>query len=227
MIRRQLRYFWRLALIWALLLPACAPSPAPVTEVDATTTTFNDDFSVANEVWTTFDAPESAAYVQQGELYLEDRGRGIGVYTQLLEQKLANAGIQNASIQNASIQVTVRHVEGSQDNWMGAICRQQDEENYYLFAISADGYYLILKVEAGFPTPLVGPAAADAIHTGRDRNTLEMRCEGDTLTFKINDTFTVTQTDASFPAGGVALFTDAVRGGMTTTAFDDFALLQP
>ncbi|MBN1920916.1 MAG: hypothetical protein JW892_06705 [Anaerolineae bacterium] len=217
MIHRQTHRFWRLALLWLLLLPACAPNPNPTAEAETATATFNDDFSAASGVWTTFNAPESAAYVQQGELYLEDRGRGIGVYTQFLEQTLADV----------IIQVTMRHVEGSQDNWMGVICRQQDEKNYTLFAISADGYYLILNVEDGFSTPLVGPATADAIRTGRDRNTLEVRCEGDTLTLKINDTFTVTQTDASFPEGGVALFTDAVRGGMTTTAFDDFALLQP
>lgn len=215
---RQHRHLWYLALAVLLWLPACAPTPPPTltTETPATEI-INDSFSAASDAWTLFDAPESAAIVQQGELYLEDRGRGIGVYSQFLGRSFADV----------ILQVTVRHVEGTQDNWMGAICRQQDEENYTLFAISADGYYLILKVENGSPTPLVGPTPADVIHTGRDRNTLEVRCEGPMLTLIINDTLTVSHTDESTLEGGVALFTDAVRGGTTTTAFDDFALLQP
>jgi len=216
---REHRHCWFLALAVLLWLTACAPtSPSTPTETPGTAPEIiNDSFSTTNDAWTLFDAPESAATVQQGELYLEDRGRGIGVYTQLLGRSFADV----------ILQVTVRHVEGTQDNWMGAICRQQDEENYTLFAISADGYYLILKVENGSPTPLVGPAPADVIHTGRNRNTLEVRCEGPTLTLIINDTLTVSYTDESTLQGGVALFTDAVRGGTTTTAFDDFALLQP
>lgn len=218
MNRREHRYLWCLTLAVLLWLSACAPTPTATTETPGTATEIiNDSFSTTSDAWTLFDAPESAAYVQQGELYLEDRGRGIGVYTQLREQRFADV----------LLQVTVRHIEGTQDNWMGAICRQQDEENYTLFAISADGYYLILKVEDGSPTPLVGPTPADVIHTGRDRNTLEVRCEGPALTLIINDTLTVSTTDESILEGGVALFTDAVRGGATTTAFDDFALLQP
>ena len=218
MNRREHRYLWCLTLAVLLWLSACAPTPAPTAETPGTAPEIiNDSFSTTSDAWTLFDAPESAAYVQQGELYLEDRGRGIGVYTQLREQRFADV----------LLQVTVRHIEGTQDNWMGAICRQQDEENYTLFAISADGYYLILKVEDGSPTPLVGPTPADVIHTGRDRNTLEVRCEGSTLTLVINDTLTVSHTDEGILEGGVALFTDAVHGGTTTTAFDDFALLQP
>lgn len=211
---------WITLLILLTLLPACAPIAAPTDIANtptAETALFSDTFSAANTAWAHFDTPESAAYMQQGELYLEDRGRGIGVYTRLVGQRF----------DDVVIQVLVRHVEGTQDNWMGAICRQQDEENYYLFAISADGYYLILKVENGFPTPLAGPTPADIIHPGRAKNQLEARCEGAALTLRINDTLVSAQTDGSFREGEVALFTDAARGGTTTTAFDSFKLLRP
>lgn len=197
--------------------PAIVPATTEPAPPETPFTRFSDTFDTPSAAWIYFDTPASAAYVQQGELYLEDRGRGIGVYTRLMNHTYADV----------IIQVLLRHVEGTQDNWMGVICRQQDEENYYLLAISADGYYLILKVENGFPLPLAGPTRTESINQGRARNQLEARCEGETLTLRINDTFTHSQTDASFREGGVALFTDAVRGGMTTTAFDSFKLLEP
>ena len=213
---------WSTLLILLMLLSACAAPPTlPAANGNTPSATqvpfFSDTFSTATAAWAYFDTPESAAYVQQGELYLEDRGRGIGVYTPLVER----------TFDDVVIQVVVRHVEGTRDNWMGAICRQQDEENYYLFAISADGYYLILKVENGFPTPLAGPTPSEVINLGRARNQLEARCVGETLTLRINETLTISHTDAAFREGEIALFTDAVRGGMTTTAFDSFKLLEP
>jgi len=207
----------RLLLPLLIVLTACAPTPEPTAPPETATELFTDAFAAPTAAWARFDTTASAAYVQQGEFYLEDRGRGNSVYTQLLGQNFADVVIQ----------VTVRYVEGTQDNWMGVLCRQQDEENYYLFAISADGYYLMLKVENGSSTPLEGPTATEAINTGLTENTLEARCEGETLTLRLNDTLTVTHTDSSFQEGAVALFTDAVRGGTTTAAFDDFHLLRP
>ncbi len=206
-----------LALSLLVILAACAPNPTPLPPLETGSEILSDNFATVNNTWTRFDTPESAAYVQQGEFFLEDRGRGTGVYSPLLGQEFSDVVIQ----------VRVRHIEGTQDNWMGAICRQQDDANYYLFAISADGYYLILKVESGQPTALVGPALSDAIQAGRESNQLEVRCEGENLTLSINDILTISQTDSSFHQGQVALFADAVRGGTTTAAFDDFRLLQP
>lgn len=178
-----------------------------------------DEFSPPNPAWARFDANESAVYVQAEELYLEDRGKGVAVYAPLAGKTYTDV--------IASVQV--RHVQGTVNNWMGVICRQQDEDNYYLLAISADGYYLILLVENGAPLPLAGPEPAEAIRTGKARNSVEARCVGDALSLWVNGEFLVTYTDATLPdAGGVALFADAVeRGETAVAAFDNFVLTQP
>jgi hypothetical protein len=178
-----------------------------------------DAFSPPNAAWARFDTDASAVYAQEGELYLEDRGEGTSVYTPLLGQPH----------RDVTIAVQMRYVEGTMNNWMGVICRLQDEENYYLLAISADGYYLIMRVQDGAATPLTGPLAGETIHTGKAENTMEARCRGNTLSLRVNDVLLVTRSDNALDSpGDVALFADAVDHGQTTTvAFDDFVLSAP
>jgi hypothetical protein len=197
----------------SLALGACTTDPAVSypSSPEGADVLFVDDFSTPPTTWLLFDSPEGAAYARQGELYLEDRGRGIGIYTRP----------EQDGWDDVNLSVQVRQVEGTQNNWMGVICRQQDEGNYYLFAVSADGYYLILKMADGYPTPLAGPYPNEAVLAGREANLLEVRCEGNTLSLNINDQLLISRTDDSFRRGEVALFADAVGpNDVTTAAFD-------
>jgi len=216
--RRHILY----ALAFLLLLPvvACSsPTTPPPATVTPTTASLTDDFAPPNPAWARFDTAESAVYAQAGELYLEDRGRGIAVY----------APLAGKTFTDVVVTVQVRHVQGTVNNWMGAICRQQDEDNYYLLAISADGFYLILLVEDGAQTPLAGPEPTNAIRTGKARNHLEAHCLGNRLSLWVNGQWLSARTDTTLPTtGGVALFADAVeRGETSVTAFDNFVLKQP
>ncbi len=208
-------------LLWTVLLllvAGCArPTPSGSSlPLDALVT---DDFSPPNVGWARFDTEQSAVYVLAGELYLEDRGKDLAVYTPLI-------GYEYADVQ---IDVDLRHVQGAVNNWMGVLCRQQDEENYYLLAISADGYYLILRVINGEAMVLVGPEYSEAIRTGKAANALGARCEGSQLSLWANGQELATyQDDSLMDAGEVALFADAVqRGEIVVVAFDDFVLTSP
>ncbi len=126
------------------------------------------------------------------------------------------------------INVQLRQVAGTQNNWMGVLARQQDEQNYYLFALSADGYYLVLRVKEGVATALAGPTASEYINLGQDANHLQVRCEGDTLALSANGLLLVSRTDDTFAAGQVALFADSVAFYETTTvAFDSLVISEP
>lgn len=182
-------------------------------------TVLADDFSRPDANWVRFDTDTASAYVLAGEFYLEDGGQRNAVYAPLLRNNFVDV----------TIDVRVRHVQGSVDNWMGVICRQVDEENYYLFAISADGYYVILEVSDGVSVPLTGPKYSENLNRGKAENTLRVRCWGTTLSFWANDALLVTTNAESLnKAGGVAMFVDAVRAGeVTVVAFDDFILASP
>lgn len=213
-------HLYRYILMVALLLMACTsenpdimPTPTPEALV------LFDDYVAVSPDWALFDTDQGAAYVYNEEFYLEDRGKGIAVYSPLLKQ----------TYEDVKISVEMRYVQGSMKNWMGVICRQQDEANYYVLAISADGFYLIQRVVDDVVTPLGGPTASEFIHTGKAKNTLEAMCQGNTLSLRVNDTLLVSCTDSTLSVQGqVALFTDAVEsGGTTLTAFDDFTLAIP
>lgn len=215
---KRLGNVWFAVLVTLSFAVACAEPtldavPTPPTLLLA------DDFSPPNAAWARFETDETAVYTQAGELYLEDRGKGVAAVAPLTRPVLADVAVS----------VTVRHVQGTVDNWMGVICRQQDEKSYYLLAISADGYYLILRVEDGTPTPLAGPKSSDIIRVGKTTNDIEVRCRGSSLSLRVNDTFLVARTDAALgDPGQVALFADAVESGKTAiTAFDDFTLSIP
>lgn len=209
------RLIW---LILSILLTACS-SITPEATATPVGTLLSDDFSSPHPDWTLFDTEAGAAYIRNKELHLEDRGKGIAVYSPLL----------GYAYEDVSISVETRYVQGTMNNWMGVICRQQDEANYYLLAISTDGYYLIQRVEDGAAIPLSGPQRSDAIHTGKDQNLLEATCRDNTLTLTINRQRLSSCHDTTLgTAGQVALFTDAVdAGGTAVTAFDDFTLTQP
>ena len=185
----------------------------------STTPLLVDDFEPPNPAWARFETAESAVYAQAGELFLEDRGKGVAVY----------APLASKTYTDTMVTVQVRHVQGTVNNWMGIICRQQDKDNYYLLAISADGFYLILLVEDGMPKPLVGPETSDSIRTGKARNDLGVRCVGDALSLWVNNERVSTYLDNTLrAAGSVALFSDAVeRGETSVTAFDNFTLTKP
>ncbi len=209
-----------LSLWWFVLalLTACVPVTPTLPADEGTQPLLVERFAPPHPDWALFDTPTGAAYALGGELYLEDRAGNMAVYTPLL----------NHTWDNVVLSVRVRQVEGSFNNWMGVLCRYQDDVNYYLFAISADGYYLILRVAGGETVRLAGPVASDSIAQGLNTNLLEVRCEGSTFSMSVNRTFLVSRTDPVLPSGGIGLFADAVGGsGTTTVAFDHLTVTTP
>jgi hypothetical protein len=211
-----------ISLLLALLLVSAsctrtAPSGPPMNLPESYIVA--DDFTRPNPGWARFDTEASAVYALAGELFLEDRGKGTAVYTPLIGYDYADVVVS----------VDVRHVQGSVNNWMGVLCRLQDENNYYLLAISADGYYLLLRTMDGETSALVGPEFSEHIRLGRAENSLRVRCNGSTLTLWVNDERLASYRDAApLQSGGVGLFADAVpRGEIVVVAFDNFILAAP
>ncbi|HEY89118.1 MAG TPA: hypothetical protein G4N98_05210 [Thermoflexia bacterium] len=205
--------------IWLSLVAlatACTPAtPEPPPGVGDVL--FSDDFTTTSPNWALFDTPEGAAYIQQERLYLEDRGPEKSISTSLLDQQWSDL----------LIRTHLQQAAGTQNNWMGVTCRQADENNYYLFAISADGYYLLLKVVEGETTQLAGPETSTALNPDRGVNLLEASCVETTLTLSVNQQELVSLNDEQFRTGGIALFADSVTRETTSVAFDDFVITAP
>jgi hypothetical protein len=128
---------------------------------------------------------------------------------------------------NVRVEADVIRLNGPDENRMGLMCRYQGG-NYYFFAISNDGYYVIGKFIGGMIL-LLGQSemqASEAIQKGT-MNHLRADCIGNTLTFYINFTQVASATDADFPTGDVGVLAGSFSEPGVDILFDHFVVIQP
>jgi len=112
-----------------------------------------------------------------------------------------------APLSDVEAEVEVRQVAGPLDDNFGLLVRyQDDDENFYWFQISGDGYYSVDRMQAGEWLTLVPWAESEAINQGLGAvNHLTVVCHGDQFAFYVNDAYLTTVTDDTFPAGSIGL----------------------
>ena len=112
---------------------------------------------------------------------------------------------------------------------MGIICRHQNDQNFYFFVISADGYYAIGKNKDGRSTLLEQNAMqySGAIKKGVVINHLRAECQGSTLSFFVNDVPVALVVDEDFSSGDVGLLAGTFDRGDLDILFDNFVVTQP
>lgn len=194
----------------ALALAACSePTPTP-----SGTVLFQDDFLDSKSGW--------------------NRGGGTdyadGVYHILVAESQtkvwANPGKRFTDV---IIEVDAKTLAGPEDNDFGVQCRVRDNENYYFFLISADGFQVIGKVLRGEPAFLSADVMqpSDAVVKGYENNHLRVACVGQELTLTVNGTLVAQASDDSFPDGDVGLMAGSYVEGGVEVLFDNFKVTQP
>jgi hypothetical protein len=181
---------------------------------------FQDDFSKTSSGWDRVRDPSN------GITDYENNAYRITVLTQSL-----NAwATPNLSFKDVRIDADTSKAAGPDDNRFGIICRYQDPNNLYFFAISSDGYYGIFKVKNGQEI-LLGKnqmQPSDVIQKGGVINHLRAECVGSRLTLFVNDRQLDTQQDTDFSSGDVGLMAgSALNQAGTDIYFDNFSVTQP
>lgn len=133
------------------------------------------------------------------------------------------------SLSNTRVEVDVLQYAGPVENRMGIICRHQNDQNFYFFVISADGYYAIGKNKDGRSTLLEQNAMqySGAIKKGVVINHLRAECQGSTLSFFVNDVPVALVVDEDFSSGDVGLLAGTFDRGDLDILFDNFVVTQP
>lgn len=194
--------------------PNASPSAAPDRQV-----LFQDNFSDPNSGWPqASDGEKSADYSDDGRYLMR------ALTTQ--QDVWAHPG-QN--FENASVEVDATKESGPDNNGFGVVCRFQDNENFYYFMVSSDGYQVIGKYEGGTNKYLSAEKMqpTDAINQGNETNRIRGDCNGSTLTLYANGQQIASISDTSFTSGDVGLIVGTFDDPNVGILFDNFAVYQP
>jgi hypothetical protein len=128
------------------------------------------------------------------------------------------------------IEVEARQIPNSSDGHFGLICRYDRPDNFYYFAVTADGYYAVYRVENGEPEMLSGEGFlySPAIRADEGVFHLRVACHADNLSMYVADQRVATVFDDLFPRGDVGLAVGSIGGGGSIRVhFDDLVVAVP
>lgn len=118
---------------------------------------------------------------------------------------------------------------GAADNGYGLIFRVTDEEDFYTFRISGDGFYTVERTQGEDLITLIDWTASDLILTGEGAaNLLTVAGDSDRYTLYINGRQADAFTDDAFRQGAFGVITDNFdEGAPASFFFDDYKMGQP
>jgi hypothetical protein len=211
-----------LLIVFSLSVVACRllvnPTPPPGATQPTGRVLFRDDFSDPSSGWNQVTAPGGES------IYLD------GVYRIFVNQPNVDIWSKpGKSFQDVRVEVDAYKVGGERDNRFGIICRAVDDDSFYTFIVSSDGFYGIGLID-GQSYQLLGMDAlqpSDAINLGSASNRIRADCVGDTLTLTVNGVQLAQVKDTRFPSGDVGLIAGTYDTPGTDIRFDDFIVYQP
>lgn len=130
------------------------------------------------------------------------------------------------SFGDSIVEVEATPTAGPDDNVYGLMTGWQNWSNYYLFMISGDGYFKLTKREGGNWTRNDPWTRSEAIKLGKATNLLQVKRQGETLSFYANGIKLADYVDGSFPEGNAGLIAGSTvcGGGNVTVSFDNFSV---
>ncbi|HQE92721.1 MAG TPA: DUF1080 domain-containing protein [Anaerolineae bacterium] len=118
--------------------------------------------------------------------------------------------------------VEATQVSGPADNEYGVLVRMQDDQHFYAFSVSGDGYVRAARYD-GTSWIILGPdwSASAAVNQGAAMNVLEVEVTGGTFIFRVNDTQVLQVEDATYTRGDIGLYAGSFSEGDVVITFDN------
>lgn len=208
--------------ILAFVLSACTAikSILPVKPAAATgTILFEDDFSVTPNGWGTMGR-------SGGKIGFDYQGLVISVNL----SDFMFWSVNGDRYQDTRVEVDAVLLNGPTNDNFGVICRYQDNNNFYGFLLSHDGYYGVFKMLDGnmILSSVDGDLSySEVIRQGGIVNHIETVCQGDTLKLIVNDVTLAEIQDDSFTDGQIGLIAGAYDFPGVEVLFDNLKVYQP
>jgi hypothetical protein len=210
------RYCWpKSCIITLALLLACG-----CTRGDDQAPPFQDEFENPRSGWGEDQCEEFGRGYEEGEYFIE-----------LYEPNWFVWAYPGKRFDDVSVEVDVYLASGSQDSHFGLLCRHVDRDNFYYFAVSADGYYAIFRRVDGDLEVLTadgsGMVSSPAIRTGEQTNRVLAVCQEDELSLYVNGELLETVTDGTHTRGDVGAGAGSGPEGNVRVQFDNFIVTTP
>ncbi|MCK6628411.1 MAG: hypothetical protein L6R45_24955 [Anaerolineae bacterium] len=129
--------------------------------------------------------------------------------------------VAGRSFADLVLEVETYQVDGPDNNDYGVILRYQDDDNFYSFEISGDGYYTFGKAVDGQYYSIIPWRESTAINLGQAANMLRVEAVGRDFTFYINDELVDAAIDAQFSQGDIGLLAGTYEEAGTHVSFDN------
>ena len=180
---------------------------------------YEDDFRDPASGWETWDDGGTSAKYVDGEYSL-----GVTLKNYMVWSHPATS----TDFRDFAIEVDARQVEGSLDSTLGPIVRvQAEEEQYYWFQISGDGYFSVELKEDGEWILLHGWEESEAIQQGLEAtNQLRVICYRDRFSFYVNGVRLIDVVDDTLRAGIIGLAAGAYEEPPVTDRFDNMRVYE-
>jgi len=209
-------------IVGIILLASCSIGGNDVDECTESGALFQDDFGGEKDCgWALYNRGGTVVEINEGVLRMSTSQPGQIWWT--------NPG---QSFDDVIMTTDSRQISGPNNNAYGTICRYQNEENFYVFLISGDGYYTIGKYTSDSPsiTYLTENGEyqySDVINQGNATNQIRASCIGQELSLTVNGITLTTVTDPTFVIGDVGLAVSALDPGTAVVEYTNFRVVEP
>lgn len=212
--------------IWALaggglaVLLACAVCAAVLfgaglfgTATPSATVLYSDGFASEGE-WGTERSEISDKLVEDGQFLIRVKQAGYMSWS-----------VAGQSLEAVRVEVTARN-SGLEEAAFGVLCHFQDNENFYMGGITADGYYAVIRKLDGEYTVLTDVTnnlwqSSDLVPTGVETYQIALECHDGFLRLYANGAQIAEVQDYNFSSGDIGLFAQTFDAAPAEVRFDD------
>lgn len=204
--------------------PTATAQPAPTAIPATATPTFlfgdalaSDDFTQPDRSLFRAGKNEHASYEFTGRAY------SINVVS---PQYIAWSPL-HGTFTDGAIEADVNLASGPAETSAGIVFRYQDEQNFYFFGVSGDGYYVLAVLNNGTWTQLFDWTISPQVQREGSANRLRVEMAGDRFRVYVNGTLLDEARDTTFRSGGIALAVNTFDQGNATVLFKNFVIYKP
>lgn len=119
------------------------------------------------------------------------------------------------------LEVEATQDQGPSNNSYGVLFRIEDDEHFYRFGISGDGFYFLDKSVGSEWVPVIDWTESPYINRGQASNHLMVICAESQITLHVNDQHLATVTDDSYDHGDLGLFAASFAEPNVHITFDN------